>query len=318
MKRQFWDHIDTMLSIKKPTTISTYLGALKLLCEFLNVEMKTPNAARALMEVDQGSCVQFISWLKKRKGCPRYGAKQECTHRNTISHKIVIYKSIFSYLVNMRIIESNPWQGAIVSAHAKRVKPTYQAPMIPFNMVMKIIDIPNEKTFRGLRDKAMLCLFLGGALRLGEVTKLRLGNVLLSPGGTTFIRLHDSKSGGQQDQPLPDWAGKVVLRLVAKRIKQGAINDSPLFVRVIKDKQVRPLYRGYISDLFKKYVGIAGLEHKCSPHSARATAITRLLDLKMPYRKVQAFSRHSSIQGVEKYDRREFGVDAGVAKKLKY
>ena len=53
-------------------------------------------------------------------------------------------------------------------------------------------------------------------------------------------------------------------------------------------------------------------------HSARATAITRLLAEGIPHREVQEFSRHASIQMVELYDKRRIGVDKNPGRGLDY
>jgi integrase len=55
-----------------------------------------------------------------------------------------------------------------------------------------------------------------------------------------------------------------------------------------------------------------------TPHSARATAITKLLTDGIPHREVQAFSRHASIQMVEHYDKRRFDVERSPAKGLEF
>jgi integrase len=62
----------------------------------------------------------------------------------------------------------------------------------------------------------------------------------------------------------------------------------------------------------------AGAGRYATPHSARATAITKLLADGIPHREVQEFSRHSSIQMVEWYDKRRFSVEQSPAKELSY
>jgi integrase len=70
--------------------------------------------------------------------------------------------------------------------------------------------------------------------------------------------------------------------------------------------------------LFKQYCMAAGAGMYVTPHSARATAITKLLSDGVPHRVVQEFSRHASIQMVEWYDKRRFDVEQSPAKGLVY
>jgi integrase len=70
--------------------------------------------------------------------------------------------------------------------------------------------------------------------------------------------------------------------------------------------------------LFKHYCEKAGATQFLTPHSARATAITKLLADGIPHREVQEFSRHSSIQMVELYDKRRLTVEENPGKELDY
>ena len=62
----------------------------------------------------------------------------------------------------------------------------------------------------------------------------------------------------------------------------------------------------------------AGAGNFVSPHSARATAITKLLSDGFSHREVQEFSRHASIQMVEVYDKRRISIDDNPASDLDY
>ena len=70
--------------------------------------------------------------------------------------------------------------------------------------------------------------------------------------------------------------------------------------------------------LFKHYCQVVGAGTHATPHSARATAITKLLADGIPHRQVQEFSRHASIQMVEWYDKRRFSVDENAGVGLEY
>jgi hypothetical protein len=48
------------------------------------------------------------------------------------------------------------------------------------------------------------------------------------------------------------------------------------------------------------------------------TAISKLLSDGISHREVQEFSRHSSVQMVELYDKRRIGVEDNPGKKLEY
>ena len=80
----------------------------------------------------------------------------------------------------------------------------------------------------------------------------------------------------------------------------------------------RPLSTSGLYSLFTQYCRLAGASKYITPHSARATAITKLLADGIPHRQVQEFSRHSSVQMVEVYDKRRIGVEENPAKDLDF
>jgi integrase len=160
-------------------------------------------------------------------------------------------------------------------------------------------------------------LFFGAALRRSEVIGLRVGDVLTSPEGTAYLRLVQTKSQKVQTVALPEWASPEVLALVDQRIGEGAKLDDELCVTYFERDRTQPLSDSTIYRIFKRYCKDLGLPD-ISPHCARVTAITQLLDQGLPHREVQELSRHASVTMVERYDRRRVEIDNSASKKLKY
>jgi integrase/recombinase XerD len=188
-------------------------------------------------------------------------------------------------------------------------------------------DVPSvlgavEDSPRATRDRAILSVLFGGGLRRGEVAKLLIGDVRKSSAGTSYLLLRSTKDGQDHQQAIPDWAAEAVWALVDERVESGAAEDETLFVTWTgKGGRVqthRPMSDASVYLIFKRACEAAGLSDAFTPHSARATAITKLLADGTPYREVQEFSRHKSVQMVEWYDKRRFGVDKSPAKGLAF
>ena len=205
------------------------------------------------------------------------------------------------------------------SPHSGRKRPTE---MVDFSLVKKIISLPDTKQPKGIRDRALLALLFGAGLRRGEVIKLRLADVKRTPRGTTFLYLRSTKAKRDAEQAIPSWAANFLAELVAVRRAHKAQDGDYLFVSFRGKGGLvetnHPLSSHGIYQLFKAYCRAAGAGSHVSPHSARATAITRLLDEGVSHRDVQEFSRHASVQMVEVYDKRRVGVDQNPAKDLDY
>jgi integrase/recombinase XerD len=194
--------------------------------------------------------------------------------------------------------------------------------MVDFDMVKGVIGAADPSTPKGLRDQAILCALFGGGLRRSEVAALRVGDVRRSRNGTTYLYLRATKAKRDAEQALPPWAAKVITTLVQARLHDGAGPVDYLFISYQGQAGRAPTNEAVsasgIYKLFKHYCALSGAGPNLTPHSARATAITRLLAAGIPHRQVQEFSRHSSIQMVEVYDKRRIGVDENPGVELSY
>jgi integrase len=194
--------------------------------------------------------------------------------------------------------------------------------MIDFDLVMDIINLPDRCTPKGRRDRAILAVLFGGGIRRSELVALRIGDIRKTPTKTTFLYLRHTKAKRDAEQAIPDWAAEPLWELVAERRRDKAADGDYLFTgfsgRGGKRSVDRPISDTGVYLLFKQYCQAAGAGIFATPHSARATAITKLLADGIPHREVQEFSRHASIQMVEWYDKRRFDVEQSPARGLSY
>ena len=194
--------------------------------------------------------------------------------------------------------------------------------MLDLAFVEKILHSPDIRTKKGLRDSAILSALFGGGLRRSEVASLRVADVRHTSSGNTYLYLRSTKAKKDAEAAIPDWAAQRILEYQSIRLKDGAMEGDYLFVsyrgQAGNSPTNEPISHSGIYRLFKKYCMMAGVKGHLSPHSARATAITKLLADGVPHRLVQQFSRHSSVQMVEVYDKRRIGIDENPGVRLKY
>jgi integrase len=194
--------------------------------------------------------------------------------------------------------------------------------MVDFELVLEIVHAPDPAHAKGKRDRAVLATLFGGGLRRSEIVALRLGDVRKTSNGTTFLYLRYTKAKKDAEQALPEWAATLLAEYVSERRAEGADEADFLFIgytgRGGKTPSSRPISDSGVYHLFRSYCLRVGAGQFVTPHSARATAITKLLTDGISHREVQAFSRHSSIQMVELYDKRRFDVEKSPAKGLTY
>jgi integrase len=263
------------------------------------------------------STERFGSRGKKKDGL-------EATQSNaTIHKKFAALRRIYRMLIGSNLgISENPFDGDRVPPPPKdagRKRPTQ---MIDFSLVMEILSMPDSETAKGRRDQAILATLFGAGLRRSELVSLRIGDVRKTGSNTTFLYLRHTKAKRDAEQALPEWAAELLKGWIAERKAQGAQAGDYLFVgftgRAGKAVSSKAISDTAVYLLFKQYCMAAGAGQYATPHSARATAITKLLADGIPHREVQEFSRHASIQMVEWYDKRRFDVEQSPAKGLSY
>lgn len=342
-----WARIEWFLRSRAPKTAETYRGVLREWCRFLGGEFATEIAAKRLSAATDLVGAAYIQWLSGRPGeRPRLGnigrpignasktlaqraraeKKSGLEHQlsnATVSKKVAVLRRIYRVLIANGLTHlPNPFDGDRVRtppAASGKKRPTE---MVPFEKVKSVIAGVEGDSPKSIQDAAILACLFGGALRRGEVVNLILGDVRRTKAGTTFLYLRATKSGKDAPQALPKWAANRVLRQLRARVGMGAGPGDPLFCSFRGKGGASASSKGIsgmgISKLFRRACVKAGLPPTLTPHSARATAITRLLASGLPHREVQEFSRHSTVRMVELYDKRRIGVDENAAKQLKY
>lgn len=312
------DSFDDFLSLRSPETQRQYRGVVREFLAYLEID--SAQMPKAFPVIDKATTRKYFEHLRHKEGQKSRipGVSSDATPE-TVKRKIIILRRIWQHWEEMGLIEGNPWvfPWPANKKPQARKRPTK---LIPFELVKRILSAPGD-TKEGVRDSAILAILFGAGLRRKECCNLRLGHIEKSAAGTVFVRIV-AKGSFTCERALPGWAAVAVSNLLQQRKAEGASEHDFMFTRYIgmgqepKGTQLseKTLYR-----LFKRYCGEAGLNYKhFSPHSARATAITKLLADGADWNSVKDFAGHSSIKTTEIYDKRSKDLEQSAAKNLKY
>lgn len=330
-----WLKIAAWLASLAPTTQRTYVSIIKEYSAFLGAAAGTKASAELISIAAPVHALAYVQQLKRQRGqTPRMSrlarragkpppTSGSSTHSPaTIAKKIMCLRKLYEVLIAHGCYDkANPFSPHLVPVPNPKGGRKRDTEALDFKEVPIVIDAIDDGP-RAARDRAILCALFGGGLRRGEVVKLVVGDVARTHAGTTYLSLRNTKDGGDHQQALPEWAADAVWQLVEERLESGAAHDDPLFVtwtgRGGSIATDRPMSDASVYLIFRRACDAAGLSGAYTPHSARATAITKLLADGTPHREVQEFSRHKSVQMVEWYDKRRFGVDKSPAKGLNF
>jgi integrase/recombinase XerC len=140
-----------------------------------------------------------------------------------------------------------------------------------------------------LRDTAWLEIFYSAGLRLAELAGLKREDVDLRQGVVRVL------GKGRKERLCP--LGGPALRALEAYLDACPFDDRALFV----SERGTPLHPRTIQLALKKYLAVAGLDAKLTPHKLRHTFATHLLDHGADLRSVQELLGHSQLTTTQIY-----------------
>jgi integrase len=310
------------LNVRKPNTKRSYFRAYRQWSDSLKAQHRG-TLTEMWQNASEKDALKFVSELQRGRGSkPRNSGNSRNYSGATIRLRLVALKEIYKLLFIVGEAKRNPFVGSSIRIPNARWNMKRDTEIVEFDRVPELIERPSAYTNDGVRDRAMLALLFGCGLRRSEVINLQVGDIIHLKGDRLGVRLGRTKTGQDFELPIPEWAAIHIAKYVARRNQEHKVDESqPLFVRYRGPK--RTPIPGKIPDktfyrIFKRACFQAGLPPTITPHSARATAITRLLDQGLSHREVQWFSRHSHVQAVETYDKKKVTLENNPGKILSY
>lgn len=299
-----FDELDLWLSTKAKNTRRKYSATFAEFMKLFRIQ-RTANDVDKLRAIGAAEVTRYIAWAQAQPAQPgRSSLISERVSLHTVKQKVVVLRAIFEHLVELELIQRNPWKSA--ETRLKSVQGNDRRPhrVIPFDKVRELLSLNLGRSAPATRDKALLACLFGGALRSSEILGLRMSDIRVSEKGGCALLLRNTKRQRAEIQVLPTWASMVVLELVEQRKAERAGTHGYLFVSyrggkpgdvAIADRTLRRMFSGWMEAI--------GLPGDYSPHDARCTAITRLRTIGLSYEQIMPFSRHTSPVMVAHYDK---------------
>lgn len=161
---------------------------------------------------------------------------------------------------------------------------------------------------KGTRDRAILLLLYGNALRISEVSNLSVADY-----DHARSRLHILGKGDHERTwvtlPAP------VNDAIAAWMRMRGHGAGPLFYRLDGQRHHgKPLTVRGIDKFIRLYGGFCRVHTHA--HGLRHSGITSSLDLGLPARSVQKFARHASLQTLRFYDDNRDDLGGQVARSV--
>lgn len=222
---------------------------------------------------------------------------------STINRRISAIKSLVAYAYNCGKCEYR--LDNVKSIKLEPYRDTSGVTLAQFKDIIAAID---ETTLKGKRDRAILLLLWGNALRRSELAGCNIGD--FDPDAKT-LRI---KGKGRLQHEIVSLGSSAIVAIQSWLSARGEINRSAaLFCSVNPGYKDGRLCTQAIADIVIARSKAAGVNKKMSPHRIRHSSITAALDATNGnVREVQKLSRHKNVQTLLVYDDNRVNAQAKV------
>ena len=165
------------------------------------------------------------------------------------------------------------------------------------NEARSLWEIPDPRTLKGKRDRAILAVLLGCGLRRAELTELTLTHLQRREEHWAIVDLV-GKGGHIRTVPVPNWVKRAIDEwLLAARIIEGRI-----FRRVCRTGMAwgTEMTEKVVWHVVKQYAERLGIS-KLTPHDLRRSCARLCHNAGGELEQIQSLLGHVSVQTTEKY-----------------
>jgi integrase/recombinase XerD len=207
----------------------------------------------------------------------------------SVARALAAIRGLFRFLVAERHLKKDPTENLenpkLWSTLPKSLQP---------EEVEKLLAAPDRSTSDGIRDAAMLELLYATGLRVSELIKVRMDEMVMDAG---FLRTI-GKGSKERIVPFGDTAKDVILKYVdTGRRELDKHGDPHLFL----SRLGRPMTRQSFWMKIVRYAREAGIRSHISPHVLRHAFATHLLENGADLRSVQMMLGHADISTTQIY-----------------
>jgi integrase/recombinase XerC len=274
--------------------------------EFLRHLAVEKNASALTVKSYREDLVQALDFFRARSGGSTPALSQLTTRllraylawlheqgyaRTTVARRLAAMRSWCRFLCRQGALETNPAAGLRGPRQNKKLPHFVQR-----EAMVRLLEAPPVDKPLGLRDRAILETLYSAGLRVSELTQLDVGDIDLSE-GVAVVRGKGRRErlallGSPAVEALGQW-------LVAR---DGILGPRGAGVAALfLNKNGTRLSARSVGRLLERYLAVAGLDARTSPHTLRHSFATHLLDAGADIRSVQELLGHRSLGTTQIY-----------------
>ena len=212
--------------------------------------------------------------------------------KSTMARKLATLRSFYKFLVRRNYIDSNPVNPVRTPKQEKKL-PRF----LEYDEVKRLLSAPPTDNWLGARDRAILEVLYSTGMRVSEIVALNMEDIDFL-GEVIHIR---GKGKKERISPIGSSALQAIQHYIEFRNRRMQ-NDSNFDAKVLfANKHGKRLSVRSVRRKMDKYLEIAGLDPKISPHTLRHSFATHMLNNGVDLRSVQELLGHQSLSTTQIY-----------------
>ncbi|PHV71142.1 site-specific tyrosine recombinase XerD [Sporanaerobium hydrogeniformans] len=261
------------VKMSSSNTIQSYERDLKYFIQYLETCQ--------IGEVSELTSEIIDAYLKDRKEHQKSMA--------TVSRTLASIRAFCQYLMKEGLLEQNPARViALPKIEKKAPKILSQA------QIILLLEQPNVKSIKGIRDRAMLELLYATGIRVSELVALRVADINLQQG---YIICRDA----HKERTIPIGKSAIAaLQVYLSEVRYILLKDNretSLFVNC----NGNPMTRQGFWKILKTYAKYADITEDITPHMLRHSFAAHLVQNGANLKSVQQMLGHSDISTTQVY-----------------
>lgn len=277
-------------NFESPHTRKSYRADIMQFFEFLRENF---SEVQGYQGIERLHMVAFRNWLTDNNLAPK-----------SINRKIAANSSFFDFLIEKGMIELNPCS-SIKRPRQEVIQPTNDLSDEEIGNLLSLID---ELKGPGLLHKAVIYTLFTTGIRKAELINLRRKNFYVKD--SHYIIEVRAKGGKQLTKVVHPKCAEVILEYISYLESSGEkVHPEDWIFRPSKnplepEHTLKPLNPKSVDYIVKTWCKKAGIHHRISPHSARASYIGSALASGVDLYKVSKDVGHASVKTTEEYNKR--------------
>jgi len=253
---------------------------------------------------------EFVSWHEReRQGAPAWEKLQrddfryflralgrQNLSRAAIALRFSALRSFYKFLVRRGVVEISPVRGIALPKAEKRL-PKF----LTVEQMAALLQAPKQESEKnGLdpvlaaRDEAILETIYSCGLRISELSALRVCDIDFRE---QLVRV---RGKGKKERQIP--IGEPALTAIQcywENLLQPPAGEQPVFLA--RRESLEPVSPRVLQLRLKRYLAVAGLDPRLTPHKLRHSYATHLLDAGADLRSVQELLGHAHLITTQVY-----------------